>query len=105
MALTAQDYTGLLPVNRGSSTSETMARKTQEAFEGQKFTILGAIHLPMGEVYQTPMGSTGRHGFLLRNDDSGEKVVIGRQLLLKIERLYGCVDLSQLDNLRQVDLS
>lgn len=103
--LTVQDFESFLPVTRGASTSETIALKIQNAFEGREFTILSAVHLPMGEAYQTPLGSIGRHGFLLEDTTTGEKVVVGRRLLLKVAELYDCVNLAELDNLPQTWLS
>lgn len=70
-------------------------RKLDEAFSGRQFVIESEVHLPYGKVYRNPFGNTGRHGYIIRDVASGNRYVVGRQLLQLIHDRYQGVTLPE----------
>jgi hypothetical protein len=63
------------------------------AYLGKKFDIVGQVHLPQGSYFVNRFGRRARHGYVIQDRATGEKQVVGWQLLKKIHDLYLAVDL------------
>jgi len=60
---------------RGQSLLDTRNRKMGELFSGKHYKIQKEVHLEQGQVFKTPFGHKGRHGFVLVEvDESGSQV-------------------------------
>lgn len=80
-------------MTRGEALKATQQRKLDTAFAGRTFEIVEEVHLPHGQVFQTRFGNKGRHGFILRDTDTGERVVVGARMLRLIAERYQAVAL------------
>lgn len=75
-------------MSRGEALKVTQQRKLDDAFTGRTFEIVKEIHLPYGQVFVTAFGNKARHGFILRDTETGERIVVGRRLLRHIADRY-----------------
>lgn len=66
----------------------TMARKLDELFRGRTFDIVSEVHLDEGQVFLTVTGSRARHGYILKDRDSGEQIAVGTYMLRIIHTRY-----------------
>jgi len=82
-------------LDRGAALQEAREQKMKEAFEGQKFVIEREVHMPEGQVFQTPFGNKGRHGYVLKNVATGQLTVVGATVLKRISELYDAVELPE----------
>jgi hypothetical protein len=62
-----------------------------ELFSQKKYLILGEIHLGEDEQFQTPFGNRGRHGFVLKEQSTGKKIMVGETILRKAASMYDAV--------------
>lgn len=83
------------PWRRGDKLRAARDRKYEETFAGQKFEILDEVHLPPDKAFQTAFGHRGRHGYIIRNVATGEKLVVGKAVLTVAHERYGAVDLPE----------
>ncbi len=63
-------------------------RRFDEEFQGKKFEVVREVHLPHGQVFVTKFGNKGRHGWVIRNRDTGEEMVVGDTVLKLIHDRY-----------------
>ena len=81
---------------RSDALAETRKQKLDEMFSGKKFEILKEIHLPEGELFQTPLGNKGRHGFAIREQGNpSNQFIVGKTVLKQASEQYGAVDLPE----------
>lgn len=78
---------------RGESLRVTKNRKLDETFKGRKFEIVREIHLASDQVFQTRFGNKARHGYVIRDVETGEEMVVGNNLLRLINQRYQAVEL------------
>lgn len=78
---------------RGEALYAAHREKVRDAFQGKKFKILKEIHLEEDQRFETQFGNKGRHGVILENVETGEKLIVGNTILRRIARDYGSVDL------------
>ncbi len=57
-------------------------------FSGKKWDIEREIHLPKNQRYITVMGRRARHGWILRERTTGERVALGYQTLVYVHERY-----------------
>lgn len=92
--LVAQD-----PSEKGRKRSESLAvsrkAKMDELYSGKSFTIEGEVHLDPGKHFTTKLGNKGRHGWIIIDDATGEKQVVGQTTLELIATQYGAVVLPE----------
>jgi len=84
--------------SRGESLRANKRRKCDAAFQGKRFEIVREIHLEPDEngnprVFYNPFGQPCRHGYVLRNLETGEKIAVGGDLLKVIAQDYHGVEL------------
>lgn len=80
-------------MSRGEALKATQQAKLDAAFAGKTFEIIEEVHLPHGQVFQTQFGTKGRHGYILRDTETGERIVVGSRLLRRIAERYQAVTL------------
>ncbi len=71
----------------------TMHQRMDELFRGRRFDIEKVISLPEGQEFVTALGRRARHGYILRDRATGERIAVGYQMLRHIHDLYLGVDL------------
>lgn len=79
--------------NQGERLRETLVEKLNALYAGKTFDIVGEVHLPKGQVFRTKYDSTGQHGFILQDRETGERQVVGHYMLRRIHRMYLCVNM------------
>ncbi len=52
-----------------------------EMLKGKHFEFIQEIHMPKGQFFITPMGMRARHGYMLRNVDTGQIIIVGYKIL------------------------
>jgi len=63
--------------------------KLDRIFKGRRWRLEREVHLPEGQVFQTPLGTKGRHGYLIFDpDDPGTKYVVGARLMRLVHDEY-----------------
>jgi hypothetical protein len=77
--------------DRGEKMAATRAKKMTDLFEGQKYRILAEIHLGADEQYMTPFGNRGRHGYVLKNTDTGVKIMVGETVLRQAASVFDAI--------------
>lgn len=77
--------------SRGDKMRATRDRKMKELFEGKQYAILGEIHLSEDEQFQTPFGNKGRNGYVIKEVNSGNRLMVGETVLRKAHEKYGSV--------------
>lgn len=80
-------------MSRGEALKATQQSKLDTAFAGKTFEIVQEVHLPHGQVFQTQFGNKGRHGYILRDTATGDRIVVGTRLLRHIANRYQGVEL------------
>lgn len=80
---------------RGEALKATRQRKLDEAFAGRAFEVVAEVNLPPGQVFQTPFGNKGRHGYIIRDRETGDRMVVGKQVLRILHDQYQAVALPQ----------
>jgi hypothetical protein len=68
-------------------------QKIKDLFEGRRYSIVREVHLGEKQRFVTPLGNRGRHGFLLQEDGTDYRIVVGARLLQIAAQTYGAVDL------------
>lgn len=81
----------LTPEERRQRVREAREARVRQAFEGQKFEYVGPITLGEDERYTDVTGNKGRHGFVIKNKNSGEELVVGPTSLKKCQDVYGAI--------------
>lgn len=73
---------------RGQSLLETRNKKMAELFQGHRYKVEREVHLEPGQVFKTPFGHKGRHGFVLIEVDTDgtvaqpeNKFIVGASVL------------------------
>lgn len=66
----------------------TTLKQMDEAYLGQMFDIVRQVHLPKDQCFLNRFGQRGRHGYVLRNRETGEQEVVGWFLLKRIHDQY-----------------
>ncbi len=79
--------------NQGRMYRNTMLKRMDELFRGRRFDIEKVISLPEGQVFMTVLGRPARHGYVLRDRESGERIAVGYRMLQHIHDLYLGVDM------------
>lgn len=69
--------------------------KLRELFQGRTWVILKRIHLKRDEVFITPLGDRGRHGYALEDTANGRRIVVGETVLRQAAAL-GAVELPEI---------
>jgi hypothetical protein len=67
--------------------------KLAEVFAGRRLVFVREVHLPHGQLFQSALGRKARHGFILRDLDSGQRFAVGLIVLLQIIERYPVADL------------
>ncbi len=67
---------------------DTLLKRMDEEYQGKTFDIVREVHLPRGQVFVSKLGARGRHGFVIRDRESGEEQVVGWYVLERINRMY-----------------
>lgn len=84
-------------MTEGTSRSEALRvahqRKMDAAFAGKTFTIVRELTMPEGQVFQATFGRNGRHGYILRDDATGQLHVVGDTIAGQIADNYKGVTL------------
>lgn len=66
----------LAKVPREESLAAARAARMEKYFGGGKtYRVDRAVDLPEGQVFQTPFGNKGRHGFILVRTENGQDVL------------------------------
>lgn len=65
-----------------------MFAKYDAVFKGRTFDIEREVHLPEGQCYVTIFGQRGRHGWIIRDRDNGERFIVGWKILWLIHDRY-----------------
>ncbi len=78
---------------RSQKIIEVRLRKLDSIFAGRSFEIVSEVHLPVGQAFRTVTGSLARHGYILKDRESGEKIAVGFKMLKVIHDRYLGVDL------------
>lgn len=74
------------------ATRQTRAEKLAELFgPPHDFEVVGEVHLEPGETFQTALGHKGRHGFHIRDKNTGEEQIVGATLIQKIADDFGTI--------------
>ncbi len=71
----------------------TTLAKMDAEYQGRTFDIVRQVHLPKGQVFITKFGRRGRHGYVIRDRETGEQQVVGWPMLKRIHDLYLGVNL------------
>lgn len=79
-------------LSRETKMAKTRAAKMEALFKDKHYRILGEIHLEPDEQFQTPFGNRGRHGYVLKAEDTGKKIMVGETILRKAAALYGGIE-------------
>lgn len=84
--------------SRSESMRAVKRRKCDEAFLGKRFEIVREIHLEPDadgrpRVFYNLFGQPCRHGFVLRNLETDERIAVGTDLIKVIAHVYGGVTL------------
>lgn len=87
------DETDLMWRSRGENVRATRKKRLDQLFHGRKFVIEREVHLPMGQVFETVLGNRGRHGYIIRDEDNGERFVFGLAILRVIHDQYHGIEL------------
>ena len=74
--------------HRAIALKMTQLRKLDKMFTGRTWDIVREVHLPEGKVFQTPFGNKARHGWVLKERDTGEQIVVGWSVLKQISERY-----------------
>ncbi len=82
---------GEVPLSRSEKMSQTRTGKMRSLFYGKKYKILGEVHLKEDEQFQTPFGNKGRNGFVLKEVDTGTKIIVGEAVLRKANEQYDSI--------------
>ena len=93
MVSSETELNGLAWRSRGENMRATRRVKMDAAFRGRRFEVVREVHLPRGQVFQTMFGNKGRHGYVIRDCESGQEMVVGAILLRLIHDRYAGVDL------------
>jgi hypothetical protein len=72
--------------------ADTRAKKMAELFEGHRYAILGEIHLGDDEQFMTPFGNKGRHGWVIKDTQSGKKIMVGETVLRKAASMFDAIE-------------
>lgn len=80
-------------MSHGDAIRAGKLRKLDEAMVGRQWEIVQEVHLPEGQVFMTEYGGRGRHGYILRDVETGERIVVGRKMLRTIHDRYNSVAL------------
>jgi hypothetical protein len=78
---------------QGSMYRNTMLARMDKLFRGRRFDIEKVISLPEGQVFVTALGRPARHGYILRDRATGERIAVGFKMLQHIHELYLGVDM------------
>jgi len=73
---------------QGERLRATLLARLDQEYQGRTFDVVREVHLPRGQVYVTKFGSQGRHGWVIRDRESGEEQVVGWVLLKRIHDMY-----------------
>lgn len=69
-------------------------QKLDDLFKGKKFVILKEVRLNEDERFRTPLGHTGRHGWIVQEiSNPDNKFIVGFSLLQAMHDTYDAVDL------------
>lgn len=85
---------------RGSKLAANRKAVLDKLFTDRKYVVKGEVHLGPDEngaqqVFQTPLGNKGRHGYVLEEVGTGERVVFGKTMILRIAEEYGAFELPE----------
>src|ERR1700759_4025429 len=62
--------------DRGAKLRASRAQRMEDYFGGGKtYRVDRPVDLPEGQVFQTPFGNKGRHGYILVRQENGQDVV------------------------------
>ncbi len=78
---------------RAQTVTEVRLRNLDALFAGRSFEIVSEVHLPVGQAFRTVVGSLARHGYVLKDRETGEKIAVGFKMLKVIHDRYLGVDL------------
>jgi hypothetical protein len=84
---------------RAESLRASKRRRLDDAFRGRKWEIVHEIRLPRAapgehqQMFRTEFGQWGRHGYVIRDVESGKQIVVGNGLLKIIAQRYQGVTL------------
>ena len=56
-------------MSRSASMKQSRQDKLDRIFKGRRWRLEREVHLPEGQVFQTPLGTKGRHGYLIFDPD------------------------------------
>ncbi len=79
--------------HRVAALRETHEAKLDKVFRGRVFTVVREIHLPAGQVFRTVLGEQARHGYVLVDRVTGERIAVGAKTLRIIHDRYLGVNL------------
>jgi hypothetical protein len=69
-------------------------KRLVDLFAGRKFVILREVHLPEDELFRTPLGHTGRNGWLVQEIGNPENsFIVGLSLLKLMHNKFDAIDL------------
>ncbi len=86
---TNTDEAEMIPLRQRSLRQrEASAAKFDAVFTGRTFDIVREVHLDEGQVFVTRFGNRGRHGYVIRDRESGEEMVVGATMLKLIHDRY-----------------
>lgn len=82
-----------------SRATESLAQKRKEKmdalFAGKHYSVVEEVHLPADQRFYTALGLRARHGFKLKNEDTGEHIYVGFRVLCQAAEVYGAVILPE----------
>lgn len=81
------------PMTRAEKLRRTQWAKLEKTFGGRKFDFVREVHLPRGQVFQNVFGNVGRHGYVIRDRETGEEMIVGGYILRHIHEKFLAVNL------------
>ena len=81
-------------MGRSEDTKARRQAKLDALFKGRRFVVKSEVHLSGDEVFRTPLGNLGQHGYLVAQaDDPSVLYCVGERLLRLMHDQYDAVDL------------
>lgn len=80
--------------SRGSSISKRWKQKMDEIFLERKYVIIKEFFLSEGEVFESPLKSKARHGFILQEISNPlNRIAVGKNVLKRAAMEYDAVEI------------
>lgn len=69
-------------------------KRLEDLFQGRHFDIIKEVHLPSDQRFRTPLGHTGRNGWIVQETaDPSNKFIVGLSLLKVMQNQFQAVEI------------